>query len=387
MQTEIQSAPAPAVRIEAARAARVESQLRRYPASIQPRVRLLAARCSRLGDLAVSFPALLAALATSPRDEAIALVLDGAPLARVAAAAQVPMWTRALTSDAFAGAIPTLPDSLAFRRQIANHLPKRRNAAAQWLQWLGNAYAVADEPTTLWAARELAHRPFPKPVTRRRYRPRRKLRMRWRLICLWAWFSQRPDTFAHTLIETPWCADMAFKTAESAAQTWQENLALYVEMGRTPVSDAWLQPGEIDGFAFAPILSAEDLLAEAQAMKNCLRTYGYSIAENYSRPWSVRKDGERVATLELRAGEDSGLIELAQIRVLQDKAASAEIIAACRTWFLTQPEHARVIEQPKTVKPFDRATWIAIWRPYWIAKRRIPHWLPLNPSYGAFYDL
>jgi hypothetical protein len=27
----------------------------------------------------------------------------------------------------------------------------------------------------------------------------------------------------------------------------------------------------------------------------------------------------------------------------------------------------------------DQAAWVALWRPYWLEKRRIPSWLPLAP--------
>jgi hypothetical protein len=33
--------------------------------------------------------------------------------------------------------------------------------------------------------------------------------------------------------------------------------------------------------------------------------------------------------------------------------------------------------------PLDRASWVSLWRPYWLAKRRIPGWLPIAPSRDA----
>jgi hypothetical protein len=33
--------------------------------------------------------------------------------------------------------------------------------------------------------------------------------------------------------------------------------------------------------------------------------------------------------------------------------------------------------------PLDRMTWLSLWRPYWLAKRRIPEWLPIAPSRRA----
>jgi len=37
--------------------------------------------------------------------------------------------------------------------------------------------------------------------------------------------------------------------------------------------------------------------------------------------------------------------------------------------------------------PPDAAAWRKVWRPYWLAKRRIPPWLPLTPSRRALNAL
>jgi hypothetical protein len=37
--------------------------------------------------------------------------------------------------------------------------------------------------------------------------------------------------------------------------------------------------------------------------------------------------------------------------------------------------------------PLDRATWLSLWRPYWLTKRRIPDWLPIAPSRDALEAL
>jgi len=77
------------------RCALIERRLRRYAPAVQARVRAVAARHTRLADLAVSFPSLLFALAL-PRPDidpgpAIARVIDGRPLREVAAAARLPV--------------------------------------------------------------------------------------------------------------------------------------------------------------------------------------------------------------------------------------------------------------------------------------------------------
>ena len=37
--------------------------------------------------------------------------------------------------------------------------------------------------------------------------------------------------------------------------------------------------------------------------------------------------------------------------------------------------------------PLVAAAWRSLWRPYWLAKRRLPTWLPLGPSRDALETL
>ncbi|MEZ6022500.1 MAG: hypothetical protein R3C16_03575 [Hyphomonadaceae bacterium] len=118
----------------------------------------LARRHDWVADLAASFPALLFALAF-PRagvDARAALVLatTGAPLARIAAAAEVPLWLRAFPPHAFAAPIPALPDTPDFRRRIANHFPKDWRAAPRWLDNVALGLEAGDAEIALWFARE-----------------------------------------------------------------------------------------------------------------------------------------------------------------------------------------------------------------------------------------
>ena len=83
----------------------LERRLRRYHPRFQGRVRALAMRHSRIADLAVSFPALLFALA-APRPgldpaPALARVIDGCALAEAAAVVELPLWLRKLPPEAF----------------------------------------------------------------------------------------------------------------------------------------------------------------------------------------------------------------------------------------------------------------------------------------------
>jgi len=364
----------------AARPRLVERRLARFAPRVQGAVRALAERHPRLADLAVSFPALLFALAVPRRgiDAArlCARVIAGDPLAELAAAADVPLWLRRLPPESFVRPIVTLPDGDRFRRLIANHLPRSPKLAAVWLQAVCAAAHWGHERLAVWIARELV-----------REAKRVKLE-RLRLISLLAWFSMRPGTIGHGLIDHIWRSDMSFATAQTAADAWRMTLALQLNLGSEPIADMWAQPGSIAGYEFRPLRSIGDIREEARAMRNCLCTYGYNLAHNRSRLWSVRKDGERVATLKIARTSYDPLPVIRELEAAGNTDAPPQVWLAAREW-LHRHDLLRMETNGRAwgSVPLDRAAWMSLWRPYWLAKRRIPGWLPLAPSRAALEAL
>jgi hypothetical protein len=313
-----------APRREAARSDLLERRLRRYHPRFQGAVRALALRHSRIADLAASFPALLFALAV-PRPgldpaRALAHVIDGHALAEVAAAADVPLWLRKLPPEVFARPIVRLPDGELFRRQIANHLPRSPKLAPTWLQVVADIAQLAHEPAAVWIARELIREP-------RRVNPARL-----RLIGLWAWFSGQRATFGHELIERPWTPDMRIGAALAAADDWRMIVASHVNLGCRPITDIWLEADRVAGYDFLPLSSTAAITEEAEAMKNCLRTYGYNLAHNRSRLWSVRRDGERVATLKVAIGYPDPLPNIIELKGPRNADVPPDVWWAARQW-------------------------------------------------------
>lgn len=358
----------------------LESRLRRYHPRFQGAVRALAVRHPRIADLAASFPALLFALAVPRRGldpaRAIACVIDGHALAEAAAAADAPLWLRKLPPETFARPIPRLPDGELFRRQIANHLPRSPKLAPTWLQLVADAAELAHEPMAAWIAREFAREP-------RRVKPARL-----RLICLWAWYSTEPATLGHDLIERPWTPDMRIDAARSAAEDWRTIVALHANLGRQPIADMWLRPGRVAGYEFLPLDSIAAITEEAKAMRNCLNTYGQNLAHNRSRVWSIREDGQRVATLRIACRYRDPLPNIVELKGPGNIEVSRELWWAARQWLHRQDlSQIDMRQRDWGTTPLDRGSWVPLWRPYWLAKRRIPDWLPMAPSRKAFDTL
>ncbi len=357
-----------------------EQRLREFRPEVSGPVRALARRHRNLRDLAASFPALLFALA-HPRhgfnpEAVIRAVVAGEPLSQVACMAQVPRWLRHMPPAMFACAVPALPDSHELRRMIVNHLPKRAKHAAAWLDAVANAALHGNEEFVLWCARHLAHGPD------------KELAAQLRLVALWSWYSAVPGTRGHALVEYPFHPAITVKGAIGRARVWKESVQLHLDLADAPVADTWHAASTVNGFDFVPLRREEDIREEAQAMQNCLRTYGSSVARGHVRLWRVRRDGARAATLSVRRDHTLPIAYLGDIKAAQNKAPTDEVVQAAHCWFFL---HVLPDAGPKEAcfphAGWSRAHWNALWKPYWLAKRRIPQWLPLRPSRGAILAL
>jgi hypothetical protein len=358
---------------------RANACLARYRPELQSAARALAERHIRLAELSASFPALFVALAR-PRarfdpEPVIANVIAGAPLAALADAARVPLWLRKMPPKMFSGPIPELPDGLYLRRRIANHLPVRAKGAHDWLEMVSRSANLAHEPFALWCA-QLAER------------DRRKARGRLERLALWAWFSTEPATRAHGFITRRWSPEMELKAAFAAAEDWYQTVYLYAYLGDWTIRDVDLNPGNVGGFDIRPLRSAEEIVAEARAMKNCVRTYGPELKRGTERLWSVQRRGRRVATLCVawRCGDPLPLV--AELKLSRNRKAPPELWLIARKWLNGQD----LLQLNRWKKPWpptylDRDMWRELWKPYWMAKRRFPEWLPLRPSIDALDDL
>ncbi len=369
-----------ASRREATRSALRERQLRRYHPNAQGKVRALAMQHARVADLATSFPALLFALAV-PRAgfdpaAALACVIEGRSLTDATAAAGIPLWLRKLPPEAFTRPITPLPNDDLFRRQIANHLPPSPRLAPIWMRSVATIAEIAHGPAAIWIARELVRAPP-------RVDPARL-----RLVSLWAWFSTQPATLGHALIDRRWTPGMQFGSAVTATEAWRTMIGLHLSLGSQPIADMWLRPGSVDGYDFIPLNSTSDIAEEAEAMQNCLRTYGHNLAHDRSRLWSVRRSGQRVATLRVAARFEGPLPGIAELAGIRNAEMPREVWWAARQWLHTHDLLRMEIQHRRWgTAPLDRSTWRAIWRPYWLARRQIPDWLPLAPSHKAFNAL
>ncbi len=123
--------------------------------------------------------------------------------------------------------------------------------------------------------------------------------------------------------------------------------------------------------AFVPLDIADAIAEEARAMKNCLLNYGDAVAEDRSRLWSVRRDGRRIATLEVGFPGNDPLPMVSELSGPSNDRAPTEVWIVARRWLNAHNVEAMGYRGRWNPDPYPRTTWLRLWRPYWLAQRHV----------------
>jgi hypothetical protein len=373
---KIRAARPPAASVNAS----VESAIRRFAPALRRDVRKLVRAEPRAGDLASVFPGLLAALALRRGGpdlcrEATGLIAKGAQLKIVARALDVPMWMRRLPPDAFNHGLPAaLPHSERFGRRIAVRMPAHFEDSALWLSSVLFAERAVSEDFAAWIAQQ------------RIFTERGRAEDMLAVLAAYAWFSAERETEASKLIAVPWRPEIAFDTALCAAKSWLNRIRLVLQLAPGVITDAWLQAGVANGHSFEPLLDHREILAEAQAMQNCADQYAERVARHRCRLFSVRRAGNRVATLEVaHHPRETSFLAIMQLKARHNMGAPTEVWQAAYAWMAAQSELRAIspLLQMNQQLAFDQAAWRGLIAPYRAAKDGAP-WLKAEADDAMF---
>jgi hypothetical protein len=357
-----------------------ERKIIRFAPTVRREIRRLIRICPRAGDLCDTFPGLLYALAArsgpaQARIGSLSAIEAGAPLKVVARTLGLPMWLRRLPPEAFGDISGPLPQSPAFTRQIVNRLPRSARESRPWLQAVLFAYESCGEDFAIWLAGQ--------PLFSDDLEPRRALAV----LAAYAWHSGRPDTEAFKLIVVPWRSEIALDTALCAAKSWFNRMRLVLQLPEGALKDSWLKPGTALGFSFEPLLDAASLLKEAAAMHNCADQYAERLVRDRCRLFSVRRNGLRVATLEIgQHAREGGVLAINQLKARHNMAVSSEVWQAAHAWMATQPALRRLPPLTMPESTWDQLAWWSLLAPYRNAHAGAP-WFDPTASHLVFAGL
>ncbi len=358
----------------------LEELASRFPSTIRREARRLMRTSARVAEMAEVFPGLLYALAarrgpSAARLNALSLIENGAQLKTVARALDMPMWLRRLPPEAFEKLSLELPNSETFSRRIAARLPKASAASAFWLQSVVFAHRACHEDFAIWLASQ--------PIFDDAGDTEKLLSV----LSAYAWYSAKPEMDAHNLIVVPWRSEIAFDTALCAAKSWFNRMRLVLQLPSGALTDTWLKPGGALGYMFEPLLSHADILAEAQGMQNCADQYAERLVREKCRLFSVKRNGQRVATLEIGQHQrEATVLAINQLKARHNMAAPAEVWQAAYSWMSSQFALKRLPPMAVSERPWDQAAWRSLMHPYRQAHGGAP-WLDRDASSLLFGGL
>lgn len=365
-------------------AAEVQGMIVRFDVSVRARLAQLVSRRPYIEDLLWSFPAAAHQLALTAAgsaefvrveggEEALALVLSGAPLTAISAHMSLPLWLRRLPPEAFRGAIPELPMHVSFGPRIANHFPDDRVHLPRWLDWVAAAHAAADDDYAIWAAKHF------QPLNERGIAGIGALG-------LYAWASSHPEHLIGREMGDRFEPGMGLRSAIEGAHGWLSRLAFVIyDAPRVALEGPRV---EIEGFSFVPLETPGDFVEEGRLMSNCVADYADLVADGTRQVWSVRQGEKRIANVEIRLNEGSGGVPyLAQAHGPANRELPGEVLRAVYGWLLAWP--GSVADFPKCLAratPRAGANYRRLLMPYWREKGLMP-WCPLQPVYDPFGEM
>ncbi len=350
--------------------ARISRALQNYPMKHRSAVMHAASDDMRLADLALSFPAILFVIAVPHKSiDQLALanaVKVGASLKFIAQHFGLPFWLRKLPPQAFEEPLGKLPQGPFISRQIGNHLPLKMRHAARWLKSVSLAARAGNEPFALWIAA---------------LSPDERERLSWRdldTLGLWAWSSAQKDGQLGRLCRKPWHMKMKLKQAVDACRNWVEavNTHLLLQVRRQPAAFA---PATLEGIEFVHLATAEMIAEEADRMRHCILSYGQDIAYYATELWSMRKEGVSIATLSVAPSYRDGLADITEIKGSDNKKVGKDVALVARRWAQSHDVSSIDLVCTEAQRDDCRKAWIALFKPYWIEKRRISEWPKLHP--------
>jgi hypothetical protein len=355
VQDEADRAPPVAAGLESRLARRIEAF---DPAFRAPLIELMR-QSPAFEDLADSFPALLFALATNygsqtRRKRALQAVTSGLPLREVADRLGLPMWLRKLQPAALQVPLSESPAEPGLANRLVSLIPTQPAAAAAWLERVLIAHHLGRPDLALWVAQQYR---TAKPA------PRSEAFLG---VLAWAWFAGTGNGWrAEHLLTSRWTRELGAQRAAKEMALWRERIALDVCLG-DGITDTWLAEGSAGGFEFVALRTADEFIAEALAMDNCLDRYTDRMLGRAARIFSIRQDGRRVADVEIAAHEhEPGHPTISQLRGPRNRRAPIEIWQAAYGWLGGQP--LRLAEPCHTVKlsrPARLRRRARIWGPF-----------------------
>jgi hypothetical protein len=243
------------------------------------------------------------------------LVEKGARLRDVAAALELPIVLRHVKPGVSHLVSPLLLD----HPHLMQWIPKSTSAARIWLKTISYARRRDSIEHATWVARHVS-----------------ELSGRFEQVAntiadLLDWIEASARSDRDPFVTRPFTPLIGLKTAMKLSHQWHEALAQYEDgLDAEPLPPCWYPPFTSGKFDIVPLTSSIEIYREGQTMHHCVRTYIDRVRSGEYCIYSVRRDGERVATVSLIRVD--GKIFVEQLRGPCNRVPPEAVRAAVSRW-------------------------------------------------------
>jgi hypothetical protein len=323
--------------------------LREHPASYLKDYQSCAAISTRMGQAAVAHPLLFHALVTGygsleRRIAAVAAIERGDKLRDACRALSIPYAMRSVPASSLLKPLQPAVISEHGARLAAlriGRLPKRSDQDTA-IQALFYGTSVSGEDFGLWLAHPGNLSCLPNDL------------MMVRSLAFYAWQSRQDADLPVALRHLSFSPMREWSSNVRSAMLWYQYFKFAAYFGDAPITDMWAEPYRCGDYDIVPLRTAQQLLDEVIYMDNCLRTYADSLHFNICRLFSVRRDGNRLGTVEIQPRRD-GRLRAVQFRGPRNAVMAAQPWDAVHDWISRQkPLRARPCSDIGTTRVVGR---------------------------------
>jgi hypothetical protein len=133
-------------------------------------------------------------------------------------------------------------------------------------------------------------------------------------------------------ITRPFSPSMSLKTVTMLSAQWHEAVASHMTGPDLALPPPWYPAAKVGDLEIVPIEDSGELYREGAAMHHCVGTYADDVRAGWLYVYSVRRDGERVATLALARDRTGTKAQLYQLRGPCNAEPSQAIASAVQRW-------------------------------------------------------
>ena len=221
------------------------------------------------------------------------LVDQGARLRDVAAVMNIPMMLRHVKP----GVAHLASDVFCQHPEMLNFMPDTTPAQRIWLRVVRWACAKGNNDFGAWTAKHVSEIPG---------RRVREVGSFLSDLADWACAEGPSQQF----ITRPFSPSMSLKTVTTLSAQWHEAVASNMTGPDLALPPPWYPAAKVGDLEIVPIENSGDLYREGASMHHCVGTYAPDVRAGRLYVYSVRRDGERVATLALARDQTSTKAQL-----------------------------------------------------------------------------